>query len=161
MDIFYTTAPVESSEFLKAVLARCGVSAPKILRTQNGKPYLEGNSLFFSVAHTEGLMAIAVADREVGLDVERREARCLNALNARLTPREREEDFFELWTAKEAYIKFRGETLARTLPLLAYEQKTLLLNAHPVPVFLRHFQLEDCTLCVCTDGEEEITFIAI
>ena len=156
MDIFYTRAPVASSDFLTSVLARCGEPAPEILRSPNGKPYLKGNALYFSITHTEGLTAIAVSSQEVGLDAERRKSRRSDALKARLTSLEREEDFFELWTAKEAYIKFRGETLARTLPCLVYEHKTLLLNSHPVPVFLKHFQLENCTLCVCAEREEDI-----
>ena len=161
MDIFYTREPVKSSEFLLSVLAKGGVHTPKILRTPNGKPYLDGNALYFSVTNTKGLTAIAVSRQEVGLDAEFRNQRRLDALQARLTPLEREEDFFELWTAKEAYIKYRGETLARLLSALTYEQRTLLLESHPIPVFMKHFQLEDCTLCVCAEREEEIAFIRI
>lgn len=161
MDVFYTTKPVKSADFLLLILTRCGVIAPKILRTPNGKPYLDGDALYFNVTHTEGLTAVAVCGQEVGLDAERRTERRSGALKARLTPLEREEDFFELWTAKEAYVKFRGETLARMLPSLTYERKSLFLNSHPIPAFFKHFQLGEHTLCVCTEREETITLISI
>ncbi|AJF70029.1 hypothetical protein SVTN_28640 [Streptomyces vietnamensis] len=92
-----------------------------------GKPLLLDAPvpLHFSLSHSHGLIAIAVAGRPVGVDVqalpspERVEA-CLPALH----PAEREElaglptaerlvEFGRLWTRKEAFLKGLGTGLAR------------------------------------------------
>ena len=156
--IFYTTQPENSGEFLRRVLALCGVDEP-ILRTSNGKPYLASGACRFSLTHTEGLLAVAVSAQEVGLDAEYNRPRAAGAYQKRLTPAEQDEVFWELWTAKEAYIKYRGETLARLLNRLRYEQGMLFDGTMSVDAVLKHVQLENCTLCVCTRETEEIELI--
>ncbi len=160
MVIYYTTEKTESGEFLKNVLAKHGGTS-QILRTENGKPYLEKGECAFNLADTDGLVAVAVGAQRVGLDAERRKPRKFDAILARLTPAEREEDFFELWTAKEAYVKYRGGTLARDLPDLKYEKGVLYFKDAPTDVIIKHFCLEGCTLCLCTEREEETVFVRL
>lgn len=98
----------------------------------------EGRSLRLSVSHTRGLVACAVARGcEVGIDVEWRgrrleptalaerffapeEARALRALPA-LPAYARSERFLTLWTAKEAFVKARGEGIALGLARVRVE----------------------------------------
>lgn len=40
--------------------------------SDRGKPFLKNSDLHFSISHTRGIVACAVADRHVGIDVERR-----------------------------------------------------------------------------------------
>ena len=160
MVIYYTTEMAESGDFLEKVLKKHG-AASQILRTANGKPYLEGGEAQFSLTHTEGLLAVAVGADAVGLDAERRKPRKTDAVLARLTPAEREEDFLKLWTAKEAYIKYLGGTLAELLPSLKYEKGVHSFKDAPVDVPLNHFDLEGCLCCVCTAQEEKISLIRL
>lgn len=44
--------------------------SPQILRTENGKPYIEGNPLYFSLSHSGKHGVIAVCDKPVGVDLE-------------------------------------------------------------------------------------------
>ncbi len=155
MTLFYTTSADRG--FLARVLSLCGADERNMLRTQSGKPYLPGGP-FFSFTDTEGFSAAAVGDCEAGLDAERRRARPLAAVKRRLSPEEREEDFFRLWTAKEAYIKYRGETIARLLPSLCYQKGALLMHGAPLGVFLQHFELAGCCLCLCTERETSVLF---
>jgi 4'-phosphopantetheinyl transferase len=74
--------------------------------TENGKPLTEG--AFFSVSHSGDVVACAVSDREVGLDVER-----IRPVPTRLGRKlegqwQTESDFWQLWTRREAAIKCRG-----------------------------------------------------
>ena len=160
MKIFYTTMSENSGQFLKNVLARCGIHEP-VLRTPNGKPFLRSGACFFSVTHTEGLLAVAVSLQEVGLDAERNRPRDTIAYQKRLTPAEQREDFYKLWTAKEAYVKFCGGTLAHLLPRLVYEHGTLFEGGMSADVALKHLSLEGCTLCVCTKTPEETDLVQI
>ncbi|HET7451818.1 MAG TPA: 4'-phosphopantetheinyl transferase superfamily protein [Thermoanaerobaculia bacterium] len=98
-----------------------------------GKPRIPDASLHFSVSRSDGAILVAFAgDREIGADVERlrpqrdgtnvagkffapAEAASLAALPEGI----RSEAFFRCWTAKEAYLKGRGDGLG--FPLDAFE----------------------------------------
>jgi 4'-phosphopantetheinyl transferase len=90
-------------------------------------------SWHFNLSHTDGLVALAVASSEVGVDVEWRqrpgrtveladryfsgpEIAALRDLEAGL----QRDRFFDLWTLKEAYIKARGLGLAIPLGAFAF-----------------------------------------
>ncbi|HSA60183.1 MAG TPA: 4'-phosphopantetheinyl transferase superfamily protein [bacterium] len=92
-----------------------------------GKPRLEGKNLSFNLAHSADRVAIAVAkDRDVGIDLERirpendalveRYFSAPEAILYRATlPEKQGLAFFHFWTAKEAYLKARGDGLSRGL----------------------------------------------
>lgn len=160
MVIYYTTEEVLSGAFLQRALAAYG-AAGGIGRTEQGKPYLQNGAAHFNLTHTEGLTAVAVGTQRVGLDAERRKPRNNAALLSRLRPSEREEDFYELWTAKEAYVKYVGGTLAGLLRDLCYEKGVLRMGDAPLKVCLKHWEREGCTLCLCTEKEEEISFVRL
>jgi 4'-phosphopantetheinyl transferase len=109
---------------LRHLLAACTGTDPAAVPLEasaTGKPVLAGSSdVRFSVAHSGALAAVAVATREVGIDLERcdprldvgavsrafphREAQALLAL----PPVERRAAFFRSWCRKEAYLKATG-----------------------------------------------------
>ncbi|MFW3473310.1 4'-phosphopantetheinyl transferase family protein [Streptomyces microflavus] len=84
-----------------------------------------GPPLHFSLAHSRGLIAVAVAPRVIGVDVERLPSpetveACARALHpgeqaelAAAPPGERRAHFGRLWTRKEAYLKALGTGLSR------------------------------------------------
>jgi 4'-phosphopantetheinyl transferase len=93
-----------------------------------GKPRLAGTAaargLCFNVAHSDSMALYAIADREIGVDVEHirpvaeaeqvalrffapRERSCYQSL----PPERRLEAFFNCWTRKEAYLKALGAGL--------------------------------------------------
>ena len=87
-----------------------------ITEGENGKPLTAG--VFFSISHSGALVGCAVSDREVGLDVEQIRGvpqRLSRVLEGWQTP----EEFWRLWTRREAAIKCRGGTLGqwRRIPL--------------------------------------------
>jgi 4'-phosphopantetheinyl transferase len=155
---------------LRGTLSRFGPLAPaawRFVRDAHGAPRLAAGHgcewLRFSLAHTAGLVAVAVArDRAVGVDVEDRE-RSLDwrsvartgfapdeaaGLEAQATEELRRERFFALWTLKEAYLKARGLGLALPLRDVAFavdgeggdsltEPRTGLLDGRPAWRFAR------------------------
>jgi 4'-phosphopantetheinyl transferase len=126
---------------LRALLAPMVSSAPTALRfavSVKGKPHLdcEGRSaaMQFSISHTRGCVAIAVARSAVGVDVERcRPMQDLMAVartafapegNAALVARSewaaRTALFYRYWTLGEAFIKATGEGIAQDLTSFAF-----------------------------------------
>lgn len=94
-----------------------------ILRTGDGKPYFASLNCFFSISHSNNTVAVALSDKPIGIDIEFvNEHRDILALSERFfAPEEHQamlqsknacEDFFVLWTKKEALTKIRGEGLS-------------------------------------------------
>lgn len=116
---------------LRRILAeRLGLEPPQVrIRTRwDGKPELDGpaGGLRFNLSHSEGLAAVAVGRRELGIDIERiRELPDRDELaETVLTPAERAafarlpeplrtRAFFIAWTRKEAFLKAVGDGLFR------------------------------------------------
>ncbi len=88
--------------------------------TLSGKPYLEGNPIFFSLSHSDTMVACIVSATPVGIDIEKmkpvsqaiRERICtpteLEYLHSASTEEECLYRFFYLWTRKEVLFKIDG-----------------------------------------------------
>lgn len=87
----------------------------------NGKPYLlDYPDFHFSLSHSGNVVALAVSDREIGLDVQeyviiKRDLakRFFTEEEQELLLKQKDEDsyrklFFMLWSMKESYIKYTG-----------------------------------------------------
>ena len=81
----------------------------------NGKPRFKSSPLFFSISHSENTLAVAISEREVGVDVEMIRVEPHGVARRFFTDSEigyaggDETRFFEIWTKKEAYAKVKGE----------------------------------------------------
>lgn len=159
IDVFYTTKPVPSEAFVARILQeRYGIFAPKFTRNAHGKPSLCGAPPFFSLSHTGGRTFAAFSDADVGLDAEWRGRPIPLAVLRRLSEAEREEDFFRLWTAKEAYVKYLGGSLATLLQALRFERGVLLQNKVPVNAAIAFSEQAGCTIAVCTAQAQPVLF---
>ena len=112
---------VAAGALLQYALQMENVWEPSIDVTSNGKPYLVGQErLYFNLSHSEGMVMCAIAEKEVGCDVEkktvldRRLAEYvmteyeLNRIYDLEKDSEQQEMFFRLWTLKESYMKATG-----------------------------------------------------
>ncbi len=94
----------------------------------NGKPYLkEYPDIYFSLSHSGMRAAVALSDKEVGLDVqlfqgykERIAKRFYHKKEQALLEnqedaKDREHCFYRIWCGKEAYIKFTGKGMGEDL----------------------------------------------
>jgi 4'-phosphopantetheinyl transferase len=102
----------------------------------HGKPALASGAMCFNVSHSGNVALVAVARKEVGVDVERVEperafgpiadqlfARTEAALLRGLPATERIRVFYSLWTRKEAYVKATGHGLSHPLRSLPVRPK--------------------------------------
>lgn len=87
-----------------------------IIRPPFGKPRLENApDIHFSITHSGDFWLCAIASQPVGLDLQRTENVQVQKLASRFFhPQEAAyleqypEDFFNIWAAKESYVKFTG-----------------------------------------------------
>ena len=121
---------------------------------EHGKPMLkEVSNIHFSISHCKEAIAVAVADRPVGIDVETlrvpSEALAERVMDEgeklRFDISDTPEDFFSaLWTAKEAVMKCRGTGIVmEELPEILYKvrDEMIIETTRPYPNIV-------CTLCV-------------
>ena len=76
---------------LRAVLSRRGFGEARIMHNANGKPYLEGNPLFFSLSHSGSTALIAVCDSPVGIDFELKRDKKFTSVLSRFPDAEKKE----------------------------------------------------------------------
>lgn len=161
MITLYITQNVDLYDKVKKIyLEKFGISDVKIERTANGKPFAtaDGNNLQvqFSVAHTQNFAVLAFGKTDVGVDCEKIAPRKKESVLRSFSQREREEincdtDFFKNWTAKEAFVKFNGFTLANQLKNLQYVDDTLLFNGIAVNNNIIHLSVGEHLICVCAN----------
>jgi len=89
-----------------------------IFRTTDlGKPYFQGNPLYFSLAHSGRMVCMAFSKNPLGVDLElRRLVKHENTLLRRVFSKDDmvlalEMDFFDVWTRGEAYVKCVGQSV--------------------------------------------------
>ena len=128
-----------TDRFIRRALEESGISGATILRTDKNKPYLEGNKAYISVSHSKDLIAICVADEEVGIDLQH--TRGVNI--EKIAERFFECEFFKLWTRKEAFAKLTGEGMGQLVQPVSVLART--------DVEFEDFILEDgLYCCICT-----------
>jgi|688.fasta_scaffold82070_3 phosphopantetheine--protein transferase-like protein len=98
----------------------------QIHRSALGKPYVTNKDIHFNLSHTKGLLVIAIAPYEVGIDIEYVDVKFAfqqvvklvltkaeQCVLARTPMDKQQEKFFEYWTAKEAVLKLMGTGFKR------------------------------------------------
>jgi 4'-phosphopantetheinyl transferase len=141
--------------FLRAIATRSfGTAAEQFVLKKNeyGKPYLESYPDFhFNISHTKNAIAIAISGSEIGVDIERLREPDLKIAHRFFTKNEVKyieagdvaERFFEIWTKKEAYIKWQGKGLA--IPLRSFD----VLKSPELFCFLR---LGEYSIALCQEN---------
>lgn len=118
------------SELLLKIIASqaLNISINDILikKERYGKPYLRGYKNFcFNISHTRSAIVIAVSNVSVGVDIEKIRKPEMKIASRFFTQTEQsyvneftekaDKRFYEIWTKKEAYIKYTGKGLMTSL----------------------------------------------
>lgn len=109
---------------------------------EHGKPFVVNGRVHYNLSHCQNYVVLAVSEKPIGVDVE--VVREFSALVAQKKFTEQEVEyiaaagregrsmqqaFYEIWTAKEAYLKYTGEGLYGGLNALTLKAE----NNHLVP----------------------------
>ena len=94
------------------------VSIENLSATNSGKPFLSDSNIFISLTHSKEYVGCAVSDKPVGIDIEQIKdvkdgviERVCSKDEISYLAKSGKDEFFTLWTLKEAYIKAATETL--------------------------------------------------
>lgn len=124
---------VDSDRFARKILGEyLGVNKNELIieRDDFGKPYLKNYPhVFFNLSHTKGMMVCAISDAPVGVDIEREERFNRRIAEKFFTTNEQiyifsgvnnlNKRFCEIWTKKEAYVKWLG--LGMGIPFKSFD----------------------------------------
>lgn len=145
-------------------LKSAGLENEETVFGENGKPYLKNGGFWFNLSHSGIYAVCAAGTEENGIDVEAvREAG--DALIKRVcTPEEqsmlsaldnekKQDAFFRLWTAKEAYMKLLGTGFSlppEEIHLVLGEEITLSPRNKGPMAFFKEYPLPGYKLTVCS-----------
>ena len=92
------------------------LSGEELLTNEMGKPYYP-HGPFFNISHSGKYVIMAVANNEVGVDIEECVEKDMSMLNRIFNEAEAKmlkehEDFYYLWCAKESLIKCMGSSIS-------------------------------------------------
>lgn len=90
------------------------IENPQIVKTEFGKPYILNERTYFNISYCDNLMVCLFSNNEVGIDIER--VRAYNQLLVKKVFNKDEQrkviedknNFWEYWTIKESYLKYKG-----------------------------------------------------
>lgn len=121
-----------------------------IIKTKNGKPYIKGYGLHFSISNKNDFIAVIVADNPVGIDIEVLKGKDRDNIAKKVLVQEeflkyenleskleKEKKFLEFWTKKEAIIKKNGWKLS---DIFSLDTK----NYNCFTLFLKNYVLSVC-----------------
>lgn len=110
-------------EIIKAYLPDINIA---IELNTNKKPYIKypkDSKIFFNKSHSQDITLLAIANKEVGLDIEKIKNRKF-AQDISKKYNFREDNFYISWTLREAFIKSKGQKLSNYLNRITVKKIT-------------------------------------
>ena len=140
----------------------CDVAGDEQLTaSKNGKPYLRNSGMYFNISHSGEYVVLAVADNEIGVDIEKIApydqaiaVRCFTERELEwLQSQGADEAFYRLWTAKESVMKASG--LGFSLPPETFSVLPMDASAHTIAgnAWFLHWLLYEGHMICCAIGD--------
>ncbi len=158
--IYLIPKNIDAYDFLKTLSSEkhnIKKSEITVLRTRKGKPYFENLKDFhFNIAHSGDIQAVAISDSPVGVDIE-----IIKSPDLRVAKRFCKEEydyimsgnstlrFFEIWTKKEAFLKYKGDGISGGLKIC---------NTFSPEVPITTYNFDKFILSVCSEKNFEIVY---
>lgn len=151
---------ISKDALLRSAVEKCGFSDLEYAVSKTGKPYFKNSDLCFSKSDTKNYIAVAVADTDIGIDIEETNRKVDTAtLSARFFCEEEREyvashkdksyAFLKIWTRKEALLKADGIGIRVELSSFNTVPDTVIFNNNRY-TFLETETDRDiiCSICV-------------
>lgn len=149
------------------VIQRHGQTMEDLIYIENGKPVLEG--ICFNLSHSDDMVACAVSEKPVGIDIEKIKKLKVNISGRFFTEnenkhleeyQENEAEFFRLWTMKESYMKYTGEGIKLALNRfeISFDDGiSVCRDGNRVECYIKEYNVPGYKLTVCAKENEFAT----
>ena len=141
----------------------------EIKRGAHGKPYVLNLPAHFNVSHSGDYTVVAISDRPIGIDVEvikdfsailakklfnEDELKYISGTSATRKKSLMQKSFFEIWTAKEAYLKYLGTGISGGVNSLSFTLNGNNLTHERKDITLTHdYSIPGAVMAIVTDKE--------
>lgn len=137
----------------------------ELLKTDEGKPYIQGFPIHFNISHAEDFVVCAFSDQEIGIDIEQikeidlgiaKRFFCLSEYEDLLTQKtvNQLDYFYSLWTLKESYMKWLGAGMSKPLNSFCFKitdtNISCLDDNRKVTPFFKQYSIESYKISVCS-----------
>lgn len=139
----------------------------EIVANKGQKPHFDCDGIFYSLSHSGDYWVCVLSDCAVGIDLQRHQschrkriaARFFHPNEASWLVNKPDDAFFEIWTAKESYVKYTGVGITD-----AFSHFSVVNDDGEIykceGAFLKHIpMMSEYTLCVCCSKPAQITMI--
>lgn len=134
-----------------------------------GKPYVLNLPAHFNVSHSGDYTVVAIGDRPIGIDIEvikdfsailakklfnDDELQYISGSSATRKKSLMQKSFFEIWTAKEAYLKYLGRGISGGINSLSFKLNGTNLAPDCKDITLTHdYSIPGTVMAIVTDKE--------
>ncbi|MCM1363754.1 MAG: 4'-phosphopantetheinyl transferase superfamily protein [Faecalibacterium sp.] len=141
---------------------------PKIEYHANGKPLFSESGFYFNISHSDGFVCVAVADSEIGLDVQiikpssdnlRKKVLSIGELSAVRESDDPDELFIDIWTRKESFLKFTGAGISCELNTLDFSPYLNETNFMYNGLCYKCIKMGEFRISICSDKYQNIDFL--
>ncbi len=132
-------------------------------KKEHGKPYIVGTPIHYNISHSGQIVALVIAENEVGVDVQEKKSARMEAMARRFfskeewqaflacdSEEEKKDLFYYIWCRKEAYGKYLGTGLNTEVL-----QTNVLVDLDNVQ-FIEYEAVEGYQISICCGKEESI-----
>ena len=148
---------IAAEALLRHALKEQDICDFQVLTDKNGKPYLQGLPVHFSLSHSGEFVLCAISEAAVGCDIQQIKSTDLRLARRYFTPEEIKLTesapalFYRLWVLKESFGKAQGSGLNESILRREFD----LTGAEPVlkdnpELFFREFSLPGYQCAVCS-----------
>jgi 4'-phosphopantetheinyl transferase len=127
-----------------------------ILKTEMGKPFFEGNPVYFNISHSKERAAIAICNSPVGVDLEVFKNRIpSNIFSEGVNIDENiesENDFLTYWTKLESFVKKNGWSIFKEIKKFTFTGGDLYYNKIKQPSNFFKIEKPYGIVTICTDS---------
>ena len=158
---------IYSRVLLKYVISVNGFQYGEMTKNKNGKPYFEG-APFFNISHSGNIVAVAISDKEVGVDVQKETVVSKKVMDKFFSEEEREYikkgeiTAASLWSVKESIFKYNGTGIVSdiNMPEILIEKGNIILK-NKIGLFVKNICKNGYYISVCAEesGTRDIEFI--
>jgi len=117
----------------------------ELIYNKYGKPYLENNPLYFNISHCSNYIAIAISDKEIGIDIERFDHYRESLIEKVCSIEEIKEiensdnkdvEFIRIWCMKESLVKCEGRGIKLNMKDVLREKEKYNFNIYRYEKYL-------------------------
>lgn len=143
------------------------IEEAELYRTERGKPYFKDISLEFSISHSGNIWVCVIGENRVGVDIQvTKTAKTIEVAKRFFTTEEADfitdndrTVFFQIWSRKEAFVKFTGEGISYGFDKFSVIKDGEINDNLEIPFkcHLERIQLmDDYECCICSEEKETI-----